>query len=112
MIVSLLLVGSLWAHEELHTIEVNEHQGEERPLSRIDRPSVVKKEVLSKDRIQHKAATSIARAVDLEPGVQTTMACANCGSTRITLNGLRGENTTLLIDGIPAFSSVSSFYGM
>jgi outer membrane receptor for ferrienterochelin and colicin len=48
----------------------------------------------------------------MEPGVQTTLTCANCSSQRITLNGLRGENTTLMIDGIPAFSTISSFYGM
>ena len=82
------------------------------PLSKINKESVVKKEVITKSQITHKNATSLAKAVDLEPGVQTTLTCANCGSQRITLNGLRGENTTVLIDGIPAFSSVSSFYGM
>nr|BDT27214.1 TonB-dependent receptor [Bacteriovorax sp. HI3] len=83
-----------------------------KETSKVDKSSVVKKEVLSKNEILHKNATSLAKAVDLEPGVQTTLTCANCGSQRITLNGLRGENTTVLIDGIPAFSSVSSFYGM
>lgn len=82
------------------------------PLSKINKNSVNKKEVVTKARIIHKNATSLAKAVDLEPGVQTTLTCANCGSQRITLNGMRGENTTVLIDGIPAFSSVSSFYGM
>lgn len=84
----------------------------EIPLSKINKNSVVKKEILKKSDITHKNATSLARAVDMEPGVQTTLTCANCGSQRITLNGLRGENTTVLMDGIPAFSSVSSFYGM
>lgn len=84
----------------------------EVPLSKINKDSVVKKEVIKKSDITHKNATSLAKAVDLEPGVQTTLTCANCGSQRITLNGLRGENTTILMDGIPAFSSVSSFYGM
>lgn len=73
---------------------------------------MVKKEIITKSEITHKNASSLAKAVDLEPGVQTTLTCANCGSQRITLNGMRGENTTVLIDGIPAFSSVSSFYGM
>lgn len=108
----LILMGDTFAHENLATIEVVDNHVEDRPLSRIDRPSVVKKEIISQDRIQHKNAMSLARAVDMEPGVQTTLTCANCSSQRITLNGLRGENTTLMIDGIPAFSTISSFYGM
>jgi outer membrane receptor protein involved in Fe transport len=107
----LVLSSPVFSHETIDEIEVVEHT-DDRPLSRIKTDSVVKNEVVTKTRIEHKNANSIARAVDLEPGVQTTMTCANCGSQRITLNGLRGENTTVLIDGIPAFSSVSSFYGM
>ena len=84
----------------------------ETTQSKLDKSSVVKKEIITKSEIAHKNASSLAKAVDLEPGVQTTLTCANCGSQRITLNGMRGENTTILIDGIPAFSSVSSFYGM
>lgn len=106
------LAAPVWGHEGLKTIEVVDNHVEDRPLSRIDKPSVVKKEVVDRDRIAHKAAMNLARAVDMEPGVQTTLTCANCGSQRITLNGLRGENTTVMIDGIPAFSTVSSFYGM
>lgn len=100
------------AHElELDQIIIKGHKLE-RPSSLLEASSVVKKEVISKQEMAHKNATSLASAVNLEPGVQTTLTCANCGSQRITLNGLRGENTTVLIDGIPAFSSVSSFYGM
>ncbi len=98
--------------EQLDAIEVREAKDFEYPLSRVVRDSVVKKEVLRKERVQHKNAVSLARAIDLEPGVQTTLTCANCGSQRVTLNGMRGENTTILLDGIPAYSSVSSFYGM
>ncbi len=106
-------ITSVSAHtEDAETIVVTGSLDSDVPLSKINRASVVKKEVLSKSQITHKNATSLAKAVDLEPGVQTTLTCANCGSQRITLNGLRGENTTVLIDGIPAFSSVSSFYGM
>lgn len=96
----------------MEAIEVSADQNFDLPLSRISRESVVKKEILVQERIKHKNAVSLARAVDLEPGVQTTLTCANCGSQRITLNGLRGENTVVMIDGVPAFSSVSSFYGM
>ena len=107
-----LLTTKVSAHElELDTVIIKGHK-HERSSSLIKADSVVKKEVLSSQEISHKNATSLSSAVNLEPGVQTTLTCANCGSQRITLNGLRGENTTVLIDGIPSFSSVSSFYGM
>lgn len=108
-----LMSGVLSAHEnDSDTIIVTGSQDLEVPLSKINKSSISKKEVIGKSKIIHKNATSLAKAVDLEPGVQTTLSCANCGSQRITLNGMRGENTTVLIDGIPVFSSVSSFYGM
>ena len=99
-------------NENADTIVIIGKKENSVPILKITKDSVVKKEVITKSQITHKNATSLAKAVDLEPGVQTTLTCANCGSQRITLNGMRGENTTVLIDGIPAFSSVSSFYGM
>lgn len=109
----LLLIITIPTHAEttLDIIKVTEGR-DDLPLSRIEKDSIVKKESLQKERIRHKNAVSLARAVDLEPGVQTTLTCATCGSQRVTLNGMRGENTTVLIDGVPAYSSVSSFYGM
>lgn len=108
-----VMTNVTFSHEyELDTIVVTGSLDSDVPLSKINKSSVVKKEVVTNASIQHKNATGLAKAVDLEPGVQTTLTCANCGSQRITLNGLRGENTTVLIDGIPSFSSVSSFYGM
>lgn len=111
LLIFAIATGNLHAHQlEVDTIIIEGHKHERaKPLMKTD---VVKKEVLTTQEISHKNATSLASAVNLEPGVQTTLTCSNCGSQRITLNGLRGENTTVLIDGIPAFSSVSSFYGM
>jgi hypothetical protein len=34
-----------------------------------------------------------------------------CGYKRVTLNGLAGHHTTFLIDGLPAHTLVSGFYG-
>jgi outer membrane receptor for ferrienterochelin and colicins len=94
---------SAMAHEnEENTIEVHEKLNRDLPLSRLKKDSTRPTEVVKNERVEHKNANSLAKAVDLEPGVQTTLTCATCGSQRITLNGLRGENTTILIDGIPA----------
>lgn len=110
---AIFLAINLAAHAtDIDTIVVTGKRNSDLTLTKLSQDSVVKKEILTKEKIVHKNATSLAKAVDLEPGVQTTLTCANCGSQRITLNGMRGENTTVLIDGIPAFSSVSSFYGM
>jgi outer membrane receptor for ferrienterochelin and colicin len=118
-LVAILCVGLFSSYElnaqevqQLEKIQVYEDQNRDYPVAKIKNDSVVKVEILNRDRIDHKNATSLAKALDLEPGVQTSITCANCSSQRVTLNGLRGENTTVLIDGIPSFSSVSSFYGM
>lgn len=112
ILVSSFIASISLAEVELNTVRVMGDQNDDLPLSRINKESVVKKETISQERIEHKNATSLSKAIDLEPGVQTTLTCATCGSQRITLNGMRGENTTVLIDGVPAYSSVSSFYGM
>ncbi|HMY38157.1 MAG TPA: TonB-dependent receptor [Marinagarivorans sp.] len=38
--------------------------------------------------------------------------CSMCGVKRVMLNGLRGEHTTILVDGVPTHSLVSSVYGL
>lgn len=108
----LTLLSASHAHEVLNQIEIRESSESAKPLSHLDREQIQTREVLKKDDIRQKNAHSLASAVDRESGVQTTITCGTCGSQRITLNGLRGENTTILIDGLPAFSSLSSFYGM
>lgn len=51
-------------------------------------------------------------ALSASPGLETQVSCAFCGSKRVTINGHRGEHTTLLVDGLSLHSSVSSFYGI
>jgi outer membrane receptor for ferrienterochelin and colicins len=70
-----------------------------------------KVEVLTKDRIEKTNATSLNDAVDRMPGVDSQDYCVNCGAKRISINGLRGDHTSVLIDGIPLYSAVSSVYG-
>ena len=67
---------------------------------------------VKKSRLQHPGKQSIADLMRDEPGVNTQTYCANCGAKRLTINGLKGEHTTILIDGLPLHSAVSSFYGV
>jgi outer membrane receptor for ferrienterochelin and colicins len=70
-----------------------------------------KVEVLTKDRIEKSNSTSLNEAVDRMPGVDSQDYCVNCGAKRISINGLRGDHTSVLIDDIPLYSAVSSVYG-
>jgi len=78
----------------------------------IKKEEVNRVESLSKSIIQEKKATTFAQAIDNEKGVDSQTSCAFCGAKRISINGLKGEHTTILVDGIPLHSTVSGFYGI
>ncbi|MEO0335041.1 MAG: TonB-dependent receptor plug domain-containing protein [Pseudomonadota bacterium] len=66
------------------------------------------------DPIKFKDPTrqSLADLVRDQVGVDAQTYCANCGAKRLTINGLKGEHTSILVDGVPLHSAVSSFYGV
>lgn len=96
--------------EQLPEVIVTDEKSLEQ--SRIDRGAVLPTERISKKRIEQKRAQTLAEAVAHESGVDTQTSCANCGAKRVTINGLRGEHTTIMVDGVPLHSAVSSFYGV
>lgn len=73
---------------------------------------VEKTEVIDKKEIEHTQSSTLAEAIGKEAGINVTTGCSICGLKRVQVNGLKGEHTTVLIDGIPFNSTVSSFYGM
>lgn len=73
--------------------------------------AVVQTEVIDRSVIERKQAGNLTEAVNSEPGVYISTDCSMCGAKRITLNGLKGEHTTLLLDGVPNSSIVEGFYG-
>ncbi|MCG3205827.1 MAG: Vitamin B12 transporter BtuB [Elusimicrobia bacterium] len=73
--------------------------------------SIVKTEVINESDISGKQANSLSEAVQNEPGIDNVVGCSICGMRRIQINGLKGEYTTLLMDGVPLNSTVSSYYG-
>jgi outer membrane receptor for ferrienterochelin and colicin len=101
---------ALETHVQLDEISV--HEAYQAVQGRMRSRDAIQKEVVSKSVIEKKAAQTLADALDNETGVDTQNSCANCGSKRITVNGLRGEHTTVMIDGMPMYSTVSSIYGM
>lgn len=69
-------------------------------------------EIVRPKEFQKKQAQTFAQAISNERGIDTQTACAFCGAKRVTINGMKGEHTTILVDGLPLHSTVSSFYGV
>lgn len=73
---------------------------------------IIKTEVLSADQIERVGALNINQALDNNPGISVQVECSICNVRNVTLNNLPGRFTTLTIDGVPLFSSLSSAYGL
>ena len=62
--------------------------------------------------IEQKNALNLTSAINNEPGVNVSNECSMCGVKRIMLNGMKGEHTTILVDGLPTHTLISGFYGV
>jgi len=80
--------------------------------SPIDEFSLFKVEKVSRDKLSDATRQNLSDIVKDQIGVESQDYCANCGAKRLTINGLKGEHTSILIDGLPLHSAVSSFYGV
>lgn len=76
------------------------------------RGDIVKTESISAQAIERSNASNLTEAVDKRPGISVQVECSVCNARSITLNNLPGRFTTVLIDGIALYSSVSSAYGL
>lgn len=73
---------------------------------------IQKTEVISSAKIDKHNAVTLNEAIASSPGVRVNNECSMCGAKRVMLNGLRGEHTTVLVDGIPLYTMLSGFYGL
>ena len=71
-----------------------------------------KTEVISSLNMKQHNAGTLTEAIAFSPGVRVNNECSMCGVKRVMLNGLRGEHTTVLVDGIPTHTMISGFYGL
>ena len=76
------------------------------------RDEIVATESLSARELEKTGATMLTEALDKRPGIAMQLECSICNVRNIVLNNLPGRYTTLLIDGIPIYSAVSSAYGL
>ncbi|MEO9872969.1 TonB-dependent receptor [Ekhidna sp.] len=58
------------------------------------------------------AATSIVEGISLVNGVQEVTACGVCFTNSISINGLPGPYTAILMDGSPIYGNLASVYGL
>ncbi len=76
------------------------------------RDEIIKTESVDAKAIERSNASNITEALDKRPGISVQVECSVCNVRNISLNNMPGRFTTLLIDGIPLYSSVSSAYGL
>lgn len=77
--------------------------------------SPVKVEVLTAkflDTYLPAAASSIVEGVKMVNGVQEVVACGVCFTNSISINGLPGPYTAVLMDGTPIYGNLASVYGL
>ncbi len=91
------------------TVEDSNVSGESKMLQVKD--DTIHTERVSAKKIEQKQAANLAQAIADEPGVRVSNECSMCGVKRIMLNGLKGEHTTLMTNGVPNSSIVEGFYG-
>ena len=101
-------------NEDIEVIEVIEVINLRSKLEQAGRLKDViqQTEILDSLLIEKKNALNLTAAINNEPGVNVSNECSMCGVKRIMLNGMKGEHTTILVDGLPTHTLISGFYGV
>lgn len=128
-----LVASALGYHTWMKKVEL--HPGQELSLGRITlEPNIlnlqeavvtgtmketylkdlpVKVEVISGRYLQQQGApTNLMESVGLINGAQEVVACGVCGTNSISLNGLPGAYTAILMDGTPIYGNLAAVYGL
>ncbi|WBM73511.1 TonB-dependent receptor [Saprospira grandis] len=75
--------------------------------------SPVKIQVYRAEYLEKTAApTNLMQSLQLINGVQEVVGCGVCQTNSISINGLAGPYTAILIDGCPAYGNLASIYGL
>lgn len=77
--------------------------------------SPVKVNVLTAKKINSflpSAGTNLTKIIQLVNGAQEVVACGVCYTNSISINGLEGPYTSVLMDGIPMYGNLASIYGL
>ena len=77
--------------------------------------SAVKVNVITSKKINSflpSGGANITDIVQLVNGAQEVIACGVCYTNSISINGLEGPYTSVLLDGIPMYGNLASVYGL
>ena len=74
--------------------------------------TILKTEVIGITKIEDKNAVNLSEAIDNSAGVRVSNDCSMCGFKRIMLNGLKGDQTVILVDSLPTHTLISGFYAV
>jgi outer membrane receptor for ferrienterochelin and colicins len=77
--------------------------------------SPVKVNVITSKKINSflpSAGSTVKEIIQLINGAQEVIACGVCYTNSISINGLEGPYTSILLDGIPMYGNLASVYGL
>ncbi|MFK7797514.1 MAG: TonB-dependent receptor [Aureispira sp.] len=92
--------------------------GQKPPNSTCCAPNIIAPTVATKFIIDPEvlnkitSPTNLVEALTLVSGVQEEVACGVCFTNTISINGLPGQYTAVLIDGTPMYGNLASVYGL
>ncbi len=109
---ALALAFALPALADKQPGEVTVSSGRSVGAKPVLRDEIVATESIGARELEKTGATMLTEALDKRPGISVQTECSICNVRNVVLNNLPGRYTTLLIDGIPIFSSVSTAYGL
>jgi len=72
----------------------------------------VRTEVITAIEIENKNACNLYQALEGTPGVRVEQQCQYCNFTMVRMQGLGGEHTQVLINGLPMYSGLAGVYGL
>ena len=72
----------------------------------------VRTEVISAQSIEQRGAVTLAEVLEVSTGLKVESGCSNCNFTSLRINGLEGGYSQVLVDGMAAFSSLDTVYGL
>lgn len=76
-------------------------------------PTVATKYIVDPSALEKiTSPTNLIEAISLVSGVQEEVACGVCFTNTISINGLPGQYTAVLIDGTPMYGNLASVYAL
>jgi len=80
-------------------------------IPRYLKDTPIRTDVVTSQEINRRNPTNFLEATQSIIGIDPSMECSICNAASVSLQGLPGRYTQVLIDGIPLFSSLGQTYG-